>query len=140
MVRVVEVEFKGLKEIQRNMRRLGQRGYEVGRTALRKSTVPIKEEAKRLAPVETGLLEETIRSGTLRQRNREVIAYQVTTGTRLKLKIPADASGYYPAVQEYGSKKLNIPDLRYMLNALERKRDQSISIIIRELKNGLIKR
>ncbi len=93
----------GDKKLQRKLNKLEKKlGSKVMRSSLKTAMEPVRDLAKRRAPVDTGLMQRSIRIGT--KSNRNGVSAMVRTGTRKQLKIPEDDKYYYPAAIEYGSR------------------------------------
>jgi hypothetical protein len=61
----------------------------------------VLEDARRLAPGDTGTLKRRLHIRAMKRR-RGRIGYLIASGTREQLGIKADAKGFYPASQHYG--------------------------------------
>ena len=128
-----EALARKFRTLERNVAR------KVLRKSLRKAAKPIQQEAKRLAPRDSGELRRTIkiRSVTSVRSLKKNIGVIVRTGTREELGIRPNAPGYYPAVQEFGSQSRNIPAQPYMGEALESQRDPAFRILRKEVADGI---
>lgn len=127
----VRITVTGVKEIDRALDGLGDKlRKKVLNKLLRSAAKPINKQAKALAPVgETGMLKKHIKTRKKKGAKRGDFALEVRTGTREEMGIPKDAPAYYPAVQEYGSEKKNIPAKRYMRTAYETKQGEARKIM-----------
>lgn len=104
----IDVEVKGLKELEESLKRLPD---DLARTALAQAVFAgakvVRDEAKRLCPVETGNLRESIR--IKRKKNpgwkNATVLYQVGPGRSRKKgkdgKYTVD--GYYSHMVEFGT-------------------------------------
>lgn len=100
--RMIDISLLGDREAERKLHRLDvalQR--KIVRAALRLGARPVRDEAKRLAPVLTGKMRDTITIKALRAR-RGNFGVQVQTGTRAQLGIEPNDPYYYPAAVEFG--------------------------------------
>lgn len=81
----------------------GKRINSVVTQAVRAGLAPIRTEARRQAPVRTGLLKKTIHTYIPKSKRwMKWIGGRVQTGTRAMMGIDKDAEAYYPASVEYG--------------------------------------
>ena len=60
------------------------------------------DRAEELAPINTGLMSDTLKVGAA-GRKRGRVGRMVKTATRDKLDIPQDSGGYYPYAVEFGT-------------------------------------
>jgi HK97 gp10 family phage protein len=108
----ISFTVKGGKELDRTLNKMDRRlASKALKGGMKAAMEPVKDEAKRRVPVDTGLLRRSIRIATY--GGKGYVGAVVRSGTRKQLKIPQDAKHYYPAYIEYGSQgKLARPFLR----------------------------
>lgn len=131
--------LKGFKELPEKMNKaLGEELEKVGEE--------IRDEAKRLAPVRTGALRDSIKKRAYRRNGRttvKVLADYPKTGKYRKTKTRKQAKGakeYYAFAVEYGTKRMEaqpflMPAARKAENGLEQRIGSSMELVLdRELK------
>jgi HK97 gp10 family phage protein len=103
------------------------------RKSLREGAKVIQKEVKRRAPRRTGALRRgiTVRAG---RRSRITASVNILTPSREKLGLPLEATGYYPAVIEYGAPRRGVPADPYIRPAFESKRDEAERVIAANLR------
>lgn len=89
----------------------------------------VRDEARRLAPVDTGALKKSIKTKKFKQ-SRLAFGSRVVTGTRADLNISPQAKYYYPAVLEFKRRS-------YLRQALADKRADILGNMKRALKQAL---
>lgn len=107
--------------------------------ALGKAARPVLATAKANVPVDTGKLRDGLkirRRGPSRKTPHRQSA-RVTTPTRKELDIPADATGYYPAVIEYGSESRELAPRPYLRPALAANASQAVNTLREETAKGI---
>lgn len=102
-------------------------------SAMREAMKPVLASARAAAPRHTGNLARKIKLSSVRLRGKGK-GIAVRTPTRAQLGIAKDAKGYYPAHQEYGTRKNRAQP--YMRPALESNRSR----VLEALRSGLWKR
>lgn len=123
--------FRELKKVSKII------GRKILRQALRAGAKPIRDSVRSLAPRgKTGRLKKHIKVLAAR-RSRRGPGMVVRTGTRKEMRIRANAKGYYPAVQEYGSDKRNIQAVRFMRRGFRDNQGRAVKIIGTEIKMGI---
>lgn len=124
-----DISLIGDKALQRKFNAMGRKTQATELKAIFKEAMePVKVLAKSRAPVDLGVLKKSIRT-SVRASQRSGVTAQVRTGTRKQLRIPADATGYYPAAHEYGTRF--IPAQSFLRSALSDRKDQVLSLISR---------
>jgi HK97 gp10 family phage protein len=127
----VAVKVRGLKELERNLIKLGELpAREVGWAALKEGAKPIEAEAKRLVRVRTGLLRESIysfRGG----REGQTLTYNV--GVRKGKKW----AGWRAKFIEFGVPKRGVPAYPFMRPAADAMHEVSIRATAEELLRGI---
>ncbi|MDY2649153.1 MAG: HK97-gp10 family putative phage morphogenesis protein [Pyramidobacter porci] len=126
--------LKGFKELPEKMNKaLGDE--------LEKTGEEIRDEAKRLAPVRTGALRESIKKRVWRRNGRttvKVLADYPKTGRYRKAKTRKQAAGsreYYAFAVEYGTKHVEaqpflMPAARKAENGLEQRVSSNMDIVL----------
>lgn len=106
----------------------------VVRKVLPEAAKPVLQQTKALAPFETGQLRRSlrIRAG---KRSRKLISVFIDPGTKADLGISADATGFFPAHLELGTKFF--PEKRFMRRAMDMKRVSATAMISRQLGAGI---
>ncbi len=98
---LVSFTIEGGKKLDKKLKKMDRRvATKALKTSFKAAMEPVKAEAKRQAPRDTGALIRSIRIGVY--NGKDYVGAVVKTGTRKQLKIPATAKGYYPAFIEYG--------------------------------------
>lgn len=118
------------KKLRKMDRRLASRALKAG---FRAAMEPVKDEAKRRAPVKTGALRRSIRIAGY--SGRGYIGAVVRTGTRKQLKIPANARFYYPAAIEYGVK--GVSPRPFLRSALHAKRKVVLNRVVKDVRDAI---
>lgn len=133
------LDLTGDKKLMRQLEALGKvaKGKAI-RPASRAAMKLMQQEAKRLAPRDTGTLRKNIllKAGK-KPRNSGIFQHWVAWAKRDKFGIDDDAAGFYPAVQEYGSKY--IEGTSHIRPAWERKRVQIETTMVRSLRRIVLK-
>jgi HK97 gp10 family phage protein len=101
MSEFIDISVVGDRELQRKLRRLEVKlQKKIVRNAINRAILPVRDKAKSLVPVDSGLLKRSIKRKTGVKKG--IARARIVTGTRIQLGIPVDAKGYYPAAIEYG--------------------------------------
>ena len=87
------------------------------RSSIRRAANSLLAITRSYAPVDTGKLAKSLIVRSMRQKRRGEIGFNVRTGTSKELGI--DGPVFYPAIQEYGSKKIGLRGLHYMKRAMD---------------------
>jgi HK97 gp10 family phage protein len=102
MSEFIDISVVGNRELQRKLRRLEVKlQKKIVRNAINRAILPVRDKAKSLAPVDSGILKSKIKRKT--KVKNGVARARIVTGTRMELGIPVDAKGYYPAAIEFGT-------------------------------------
>ena len=104
MSKFVDISMTGDKKLQAKLKKLEfNLQKKIVRNAVNRAILPVRDKAKSLVPVDSGLLRQSIKrkSGV----RKGVARARIVTGTKAQLGIPIDAKGYYPAAIEYGTSK-----------------------------------
>lgn len=122
-------EIVGLRELERDMRRLAQVPQKVVTKAARAGAAIARKSAKTNAPVDTGQLKK----GVILKAERKVKPGKKVFGVMIDPRMndifvklsKTNKRSYYPASQEYGwtTNGNYTPGYRYMRNALENNAD-----------------
>lgn len=129
-----DISVLGDKALQKKLDSLGkQAGGKMLQSAMREAMKPVLDAARAAAPRDTGNLARKIKLSSVRLRGKGK-GIAVKTPTRAQLGIPKDAKGYYPAHQEYGTRRN--PARPYMRPALLNNRAR----VLEALRAGLWKR
>ena len=98
----VSISVLGDKKLQKKLKQLDIKlQKKIVRNAINRAILPVRNKAKALAPVDSGLLKRSIKRKTGVKKG--IARARIITGTRFDLNIPFDAKGYYPAAIEYGT-------------------------------------
>lgn len=124
MSETFSVKIDGLKELEQKMLKLGP---EISKKALRGALVAgavvIREEAKRLAPVDTGRLRRAMYIKRMPKTNP--FAEQVIFGVRHGRKmIKRNLDAYYWSFLEFGTKFIKREE--FIQNAFKHKRNEAL--------------
>lgn len=104
MSKFVDISMTGDKALQKKLKRLEfNLQKKIVRNSISRAILPVRDKAKSLVPVDSGLLRQSIKRK--RSSRRGVASARIVTGTQVELGIPLDAKGYYPAAIEYGTSK-----------------------------------
>lgn len=120
----------GIKEIDRALKELAPKlGRKIVKSAMKKAMAPVEAAAEANAPVDTGLLQSSIKMRASK-KSRNSFGIDVRIGEK-------DWAGksWYGAAQEYGTSKM--PGKGFLRKAYDEKKDESKAIAIRELLDGL---
>jgi len=133
----VGIDISGLGDarLQARLKRLDAKVQKkVVRKALRAGAKMVLAAARALVSADTGALRAGLKPRALKAR-RGTFGVQVMTPTREQLGIPADASGYYPAVLEYGAE--GHPARPFLRPALDQARSTATSAIREAIVQGI---
>lgn len=101
----IDISVFGDKELQAKLADLTPKVQrKIVRSALRQGAKRVRDEARRLAPVDTGALKKSIKVRAARNLRRGSFGIAILTGTRAELGISPEAKFYYPAVVEFGGR------------------------------------
>ena len=118
--RFIDISMVGDKDLQRKLSKLEFNVQKkIVRNAISRAILPVRNKAKSLVPVDSGRLKQSIKRKTSSRRG--MATARIVTGDRAELGIPVDATGYYPAAIEYGTK--NQPAKSFMRAAITILRD-----------------
>lgn len=135
MARFVDISVLGDKALERKLRKLDERVQKkIVRKALRSGAKPVLADAKAYVPIDTGALESELKITASRAR-RGFFGVQVATPPRSILGIGPDDKGYYPAILEYGSDKME--PIPYLRPAFDNNRGRALAIIRDVLVKGV---
>ena len=131
---LVSYTIEGGKKLDKKLKAMDRRlAGKALKTGMKAAMEPVKTEAKRRAPRDTGALIRSIRIGVY--SGRDYAGAVVKTGTRKQLKIPSDAKSYYPAFIEYGSQSVRArPFLR---SAFASKKKVVLNRVIKDIKRAI---
>ena len=133
----VDIRVFGDKDLQKQLKKLPDRlQNRILKQAIKKGAKITLQRTKTIVPKETGRLSESLKVKPIK-RSRVKIGYQVLTGTREELGIPAGKKGYYPMAIETGTK--NRPAKPYMRPALDQTENQVLGVIKGAIKSKLDK-
>ena len=131
---LVSITIKGGKKLDNKLKKMDRRvATKVLKTSFKAAMEPVKAEAKRRAPRDTGALIRSIRIGVY--NGKDYVGAVVKTGTRKQLKIPANAKSYYPAFIEYGSQGERARP--YLRSALFKKRKVVLKRVSDDIRKAL---
>lgn len=135
MAAFIDISLLGDKELQTKFRLLPIKVQrKLLRQGMRKAGKLVRDEARRLVPVDTGALKKSLKVRAA-IRKRGSFGARIMTGERAELGIDPGASGYYPAVVEFGSKTQ--PAQPYLRAAADAKRDEVFSIMRGAVRDGI---
>lgn len=136
----VNLEAHGFAELHKSLKDLEPHLQKrVLAAALGKAAKPILAHAQANVAVDEGKLRDGLKikkTGPTRKRPHRQSA-RVTTPTRKQLEIPAEATGYYPAVIEYGSETRQLAPRPFLRPALAANQEQAISTLREETAKGI---
>lgn len=131
------IAVTGIKELDRQLRELDAKlGKTYVRKAMRKSLVPVREQAKKNAPVDTGHLKNSIKIRAAK-RSRKRFGAVVRAGNQ-KGNIRDE---FYGGFMEWGWKLRNgvkRPGTRFMKRAAVEKKDAQLAIFKREVQQSIV--
>ncbi len=131
---LVSITIEGGKKLDKKLNAMDRRvATKVLKKSFKAAMEPVKAEAKRLVPVDTGALRRSIRIATY--KGKDYVGAVVRTGTRKQLKIPANAKSYYPAFIEYGSQGERARP--YLRSALFKKRKVVLNRVSDDIRKAL---
>jgi len=138
---VIDISMIGDKALQRKLEKLAdpklQRDIVVESAMI--AGQPVLEEAKRQAPVKSGLMRDTLR--LKKARAMKLPGARMSTGTRKQMGIDPKSPWYYPAHIEYGfynqRVRRHIPANPFMRRALDMRRPQAIELFEKALRSRL---
>jgi hypothetical protein len=97
-----DISILGDRELEEVLRFLPENlERKVLNRAIKEAAKIVLDDAKRLAPVDSGQLKRALHIRTMR-RKRGRIGYLIASGTRSELGIADTAKGFYPAAIHYG--------------------------------------
>ena len=140
------VSLKGVKAFQRRLNKLTEKEFKKAlRTGLRQGAKKAVAVAKQRVPEKTGTLKRSLKVRATK-RSRVRVGVKIETPPRSVLALgqggPTRSAarvltgkGYYPAVQEFGSSKRNIPERNYLRQA----HANAVPGTIRAVKREIIK-
>jgi HK97 gp10 family phage protein len=101
----IDVQVSGLKELEQNLKRLPDEiALKVLASAVFAGAAVVRDEAKRLCPVETGNLRNSIRIKRKKRATRNAtVVYQVGPGRSKKQNGKYSVNGYYGHLVEFGT-------------------------------------
>lgn len=107
----------------------------ITRQALRQGGKRVRDEARRLAPVDTGALKKSIKVRAAKNLRRGSFGISVQTGTRAELGISPEAKFYYPAVLEFGGRGHEAQP--FLRPAMDATRAEVLSLIKNSIREAL---
>ncbi len=132
----IDISVFGDKELDW---KFAQLGYAVQKKLVKSSLMfgaeIVKSRADELAPKDSGRLSSTLNIVPIKTSKKNGIGFKVETGTRTDLEIPADATGYYPITQEFGSSKT--PAKPYIRPATEQSRSEVLSLMEDDIRSAV---
>jgi HK97 gp10 family phage protein len=132
-----DLKIDGARRLNKKLNKLGTNvARKVVRPAGRAAMEPVLQAAKNYTPVDTGRLRDSIKV-YVRNSRQFGLDVGIQTGTRKRLKIPADAKHYYPSAIEFGT-----PTMRgrsFMRRAIATRKEQALKILGAGIKAGLKK-
>lgn len=135
MAGFVDIRLLGAPELQAQFKLLPLKVQKkLLRQGMRKAGKLLRDEAQRLVPVDRGDLKKSIKVRAL-LRGRGSFGVRIMTGTRSELGIDPDATGYYPASVEFGSRTQ--PAQPYLRAAADAKREEVFSIMRESVRAGI---
>jgi HK97 gp10 family phage protein len=133
----ITLQLDGFEEVIRQFDTLEAKLQKKGLTkAQRAGANVIAKDARKRAHKLSGNNRKFIKVKAIR-RSRKAFGVNIQTGTRAELGIPADAEGYYPFTEEYGSKDNGAHP--YMRPALATKREEATNAIGKALEKEVEK-
>ena len=137
MARSASITVTGIKELDRQLRELDAKlAKTYVRKAMRKSLVPVKDQAKKNAPVDTGHLKKSIKIRAAK-RSRKQFGAVVRAGNQTG----NIRDEFYGGFMEWGYRMRNgkrRQGTRFMKNAAVEKRPAAIAIFRREVQASII--
>jgi len=123
--------LKGERELKAKLTQMS-RGMQnkALRESLRAGMEPVAALARQRAPVLTGRLQKSIKTGSYRGK-RGIVGAVVRTGTRRQLRIAPEDPYYYPAAHEYGAR--NQQERSFMRSSLFDRKRQALKIATKHM-------
>jgi len=135
MAGFVDITLLGAPELQAQFKLLPLKVQKkLLRQGMRKSGKLVRDEARRLVPVDSGALKKSLKVRAAPGK-RGSFGIRIMTGERSELGIDPDASGYYPASVEFGSRTQ--PAQPYLRAAADAKREEVFSIMRAAVRDGI---
>ena len=131
------IAVTGIDELDRQLRLLDANlGKKYVRKAMRKSLIPVREQAKKNAPVDTGHLRNSIKIRALK-RSRKRFGAAVRAGNQTGFT----RNEFYGGFMEWGWKPRGgnkVAGTRFMKRAAVEKRQEQLAIFEREVYQSII--
>lgn len=136
MAKAIDISIFGDEELQAKLAAMTLKVQrKIVRQALRKGGKRVRDEARRLAPVETGALKKSIKVRAARNLRRGSFGIAVLTGTRAELGISPEAKYYYPAVVEFGGRGHDAQP--YLRPAMDATRTEVLGLVKQAIREAL---
>jgi HK97 gp10 family phage protein len=127
------VDVSGIVELNKKLRELA--GDKIAKkvllSAIRKAAKPMVAAAKAFAPVDSGLLEESIKLKAIR-RTRTGFGVRISTSNS---DFDSQGSTFYGPMQEFGTAKM-APN-PYLRPAFDTTKDQSVQIVTADMQAAI---
>lgn len=135
MAGFVDITLLGAAELQQQFKLLPLKVQKkILRQGMRKSGKLVRDEARRLVPVDTGALKQSLKVRAAPGK-RGTFGIRIMTGERSELGIDPDAQGYYPAAVEFGTKTQ--PAQSYLRAAADAKREEVFALMRESVNAGI---
>ena len=127
------VDVSGIMELNKKLRELAgdKIARKVLRSAIRKAAKPMVAAAKAFAPVDSGLLEESIKLKAIR-RTRTGFGVRISTSNS---DFDSQGETFYGAMQEWGT--VNMAPNPYLRPAFDTTKDQSVQIVTADMQAAI---
>lgn len=131
----VDIQLLGAPELQGKFKLLPLKIQKrILRSGMRSAGKLVRDEARRLVPVDTGRLKKSLKVRAAPGK-RGSFGIRIMTGERSELGIDPDARSYYPAAVEFGTR--DRPAHSYLRAAADAKREEVFSIMRQSVRDGI---
>lgn len=136
MAAVIDISIFGDKQLSAKLSAMVPKVQKkITRQALRQGAKRVRDEARRLAPVDSGALKKSLKVRAAKNLRRGSFGLSVLTGTRAELGISPEAKFYYPAVLEYGGRGHEAQP--YLRPAMDATRAEVLGLIKSSIREAL---